>query len=85
MKGSFCDVDERRSVSQPLLFIVHFAIWEVFMVENLQMFWDFFFYPLTRIDEMGFVSDVLLMCIVVFCLFEFVMEVLEWSMNLSKR
>lgn len=55
------------------------------MLENLQLFWDFFLYPLTKIDEMGFVSDVLLMCIVVFGVFEFTLRCVEWSMSLSKR
>ena len=55
------------------------------MIENLQLFWDFFFYPLANIDELGLISDVLLMCIVVFCVFEFVLEVFRWSMSLSKK
>lgn len=54
------------------------------MIENLQLFWDFFFYPLVNIDEMGFVSDALLMFFVVFGVFEFTLGCVEWSMSLSK-
>ena len=53
------------------------------MIENLQLFWDFFFYPLFNIDQFGMISDVLLFCILIFCVFQFVLGVLEWVMNLT--
>lgn len=54
------------------------------MLENLQLFWDFFFFPLNFIDSLGIVSDILLMCIIVFSCFEFVLGCLEWTMGLTK-
>ena len=55
------------------------------MIENLQLFWDFFFYPLSGIDQIGLISDVLLLCILVFSVFEFVLGVLECSMKLPMK
>lgn len=52
------------------------------MIENLQLFWDFFFYPLSNIDQLGLVSDVLILCVVVFGVFEFVGSVIEWSRSM---
>lgn len=55
------------------------------MLENLQLFWDFFFYPLINIDQLGFVSDILTLCFVVFSVFEFALWCIEWSMSLSMK
>lgn len=54
------------------------------MIDNLQMFWDFFIYPLTVIDSAGLISDVLLMCIVVFSIFDLTLGVVEWSQSAWK-
>ena len=54
------------------------------MIENLQLFWDFFFFPLVNIDQLGLVSDVLLLCFVVFGIFEFTLRCIEWSMSLAR-
>lgn len=55
------------------------------MLENLQLFWDFFFYPLMNIDQMGMVSDVISLCIIVFVLFEFIYMVFEWSTSFTMK
>lgn len=34
------------------------------MLENIQLFWNFFFYPLYHIDSMGIVSDVLMVALI---------------------
>ena len=55
------------------------------MLENLQLFWDFFFYPFYYIDQLGIISDVLVLCFVVFAIFEFVLWCIEWSMSLTMK
>ena len=52
------------------------------MIDRLTLFWDFFFYPLTLIDGLDMVSDVLLMCVVCLAVFHFCFQVVDWSMNL---
>ena len=55
------------------------------MIADLQLFWDFFFYPLTMIDGLDLISNVLLMCVVVYSVFQFVMWCVEWSMSIAKK
>lgn len=55
------------------------------MIDNLQLFWDFFFYPLTIIDDLGLIGDVLLMCVIVLSVITFCVRILEWSMNVKKN
>lgn len=45
------------------------------MIDNLNAFADLFLYPLTQINDMGMISDVLLCSIVALCVVTFVREV----------
>lgn len=45
------------------------------MLENLDAFADFFFYPLTFINDMGLITDVMLCVFLALCVVEFVREV----------
>lgn len=54
------------------------------MLERLQSFWDFFIYPLTVIDKMGMISDVLLMSLIVFSVFYFIGRIFEWCFSLKR-
>lgn len=54
------------------------------MLENLQLFWDFFFYPLTIIDDLGLVGDVLLMAVIVLSVVTFCYWCVGWPRSISR-
>lgn len=55
------------------------------MLDNIKLFWDFFFYPLYNIDSMGIISDVLMLGIMVLAIYKLVMLCLGFSGSLSSK
>lgn len=49
------------------------------MLENVKLFWDFFFYPLYNIDSMGLISDMVATTLIVLIIYKLVVLCLGFA------
>lgn len=49
------------------------------MLDNVKLFWDFFFYPLYNIDTMGMVSDIVTFALLILIVVRMVMMCFDFS------